>query len=198
LKTETRIGPGAYLSPGGPFAGGTLARDIDFLAKAAKDKSLTVPLLQSVRASNDEHKKWVQRKLFEKFSTLTKLSVAIWGLTYKPETSTLRRSLAVELCDWLICEGANVHVYDPAVKKLPSRWDEKVDRFDNALEVLDNTKVLVIGTEWLEFRETAKKIFEVVEDDYLVIDANGFLKNVILSQGINYIAVGLPPTKEDK
>ena len=44
----------------------------------------------------------------------------------------------------------------------------------------------------------AKKIFEVVEDDYLVIDANGFLKNVILSQGINYIAVGLPPTKEDK
>ena len=198
LKTENRIGPGAYLSPGGPFAGGTLARDIDFLAKAAKDNSLTVPLLQSVRASNDEHKKWVQRKLFEKFSTLTKLSVAIWGLTYKPETSTLRRSLAVELCDWLICEGANVHVYDPAVKKLPSRWDEKVDRFDNALEVLDNTKVLVIGTEWLEFRETAKKIFEVVEDDYLVIDANGFLKNVILSQGINYIAVGLPPTKEDK
>jgi len=198
LKTETRIGPGAYLSPGGPFAGGTLARDIDFLAKAAKDKSLIVPLLQSVRASNDEHKKWVQRKLFEKFSTLTKLSVAIWGLTYKPETSTLRRSLAVELCDWLICEGANVHVYDPAVKKLPSHWDEKVDRFDNALEVLDNTKVLVIGTEWLEFRETAKKIFEVVEDDYLVIDANGFLKNVILSQGINYIAVGLPPTKEDK
>ena len=198
LKTETRIGPGAYLSPGGPFAGGTLARDIDFLAKAAKDKSLTVPLLQSVRASNDEHKKWVQRKLFEKFSTLTKLSVAIWGLTYKPETSTLRRSLAVELCDWLICEGANVNVYDPAVKKLPSRWDEIVDRFDNALEVLDNTKVLVIGTEWLEFRETAKKIFEVVEDDYLVIDANGFLKNVILSQGINYIAVGLPPTKEDK
>ena len=57
---------------------------------------------------------------------------------------------------------------------------------------------MVIGTEWLEFRETAKKIFEVVEDDYLVIDANGFLKNVILSQGINYIAVGLPPTKEDK
>ena len=48
-----------------------------------------------------------------------------------------------------------------------------------------------------EFPE-AKQLLEVVENDYLVIDANGFLQNVIFSQGINYIAVGLPPTKEDK
>ena len=157
LKTESRIGPRAYLSPGGPFAGGTLARDIDFLDKAAQEKALTVPLLQSVRVSNNEHKKWVKRKLSEKFTPLNKLSVAIWGLTYKPETSTLRRSLAVALCDWLIEEGANVHVYDPAVKKLPSRWNDKVDRFDDALEALEKTKVLVLGTEWAEFRETAKK-----------------------------------------
>ena len=192
LKTETRIGPRAYLSPGGPFAGGTLARDIDFLTKAAKDKSLKVPLLQSVRASNDEHKKWVQRKLFEKFATLKKLSVAIWGLTYKPETSTLRRSLAVELCDWLIDEGANVHVYDPAVRELPSRWNDQVARYDNALEALENTKVLVLGTEWAEFKETAKKLLKFVENDYLVIDANRFLQNVIIPQGINYTAVGMP------
>lgn len=198
LKTETRIGPRAYLSPGGPFAGGTLARDIDFLDKAAKAKSLTVPLLQAVRVSNDEHKKWVQRKLFEKFATVKKLSVAIWGLTYKPETSTLRRSLSVELCDWLICEGANVRVYDPAVQELPSRWNDQVDRFDDALVALEKTKVLVLGTEWAEFRETAKKILEVVENDFLVIDANRYLQNVIFPLGINYIAVGMPATNEEK
>ena len=196
LKTEKRIGPNAYLSPGGPFAGGTLARDIDFLDKAAEGKSLKIPLINSVRESNNEHRKWVNRKLYEKFGKLQKLSVAIWGLTYKPETSTLRRSLAVELCDWLICEGANVHVYDPAVKNLPSRWNDHVDSFDNALESLKNTNVLVIGTEWSEFRETSKKILEVVEKDYLVIDANGFLQNVIVPQEINYIAVGLPAKKE--
>jgi len=196
LKTESRIGPRAYLSPGGPFAGGTLARDIDFLDKAAQEKALAVPLLQSVRVSNDEHKKWVKRKLSEKFTPLNKLSVAIWGLTYKPETSTLRRSLAVALCDWLIEEGANVHVYDPAVKKLPSRWNDKVDRFDDALEALEKTKVLVLGTEWAEFRETAKKMLEVVNNDYLVIDANRHLQNEIFPLGINYIAVGMPSTYE--
>lgn len=196
LKTESRIGPRAYLSPGGPFAGGTLARDIDFLDKAAQEKALAVPLLQSVRVSNDEHKKWVKRKLSEKFTPLNKLSVAIWGLTYKPETSTLRRSLAVALCDWLIEEGAIVHVYDPAVKVLPSHWNNQVDRFDDALEALGNTKVLVLGTEWAEFRETAKKLLEFVGNDYLVIDPNRYLQNEICLLGINYIAVGMPATYE--
>ena len=196
LKTESRIGPRAYLSPGGPFAGGTLARDIDFLDKAAQEKALAVPLLQSVRVSNNEHKKWTKRKLSEKFTPLNKLSVAIWGLTYKPETSTLRRSLAVALCDWLIEEGANVRVYDPAVQELPSHWKFKVDRFDSALEALKNTQVLVLGTEWAEFKETAKKMLEVVNNDYLVIDANRYLQNEIFPLGINYIAVGMPATYE--
>ena len=196
LKTESRIGPRAYLSPGGPFAGGTLARDIDFLDKAAQEKALAVPLLQSVRVSNNEHKKWTKRKLSEKFTPLNKLSVAIWGLTYKPETSTLRRSLAVALCDWLIEEGAIVHVYDPAVQELPSHWNNQVDRFDSALEALKNTQVLVLGTEWTEFKETAKKMLEVVNNDYLVIDANRYLQNEIYSLGINYIAVGMPATYE--
>ena len=196
LKTESRIGPRAYLSPGGPFAGGTLARDIDFLDKAAQEKALAVPLLQSVRVSNDEHKKWVKRKLSEKFTPLNKLSVAIWGLTYKPETSTLRRSLAVALCDWLIEEGAIVHVYDPAVQELPSHWNNQVDRFDSALKALKNTQVLVLGTEWAEFKETAKKMLEVVNNDYMVIDANRYLQNEIFPLGINYIAVGMPATYE--
>ena len=196
LKTESRIGPRAYLSPGGPFAGGTLARDIDFLDKAAQEKALAVPLLQSVRVSNNEHKKWTKRKLSEKFTPLNKLSIAIWGLTYKPETSTLRRSLAVALCDWLIEEGAIVHVYDPAVQELPSHWNNQVDRFDSALEALENTQVLVLGTEWAEFKETAKKMLEVVNNDYLVIDANRYLQNEIFLLGINYIAVGMPATYE--
>ena len=196
LKTESRIGPRAYLSPGGPFAGGTLARDIDFLDKAAQEKALAVPLLQSVRVSNNEHKKWVKRKLSEKFTPLNKLTIAIWGLTYKPETSTLRRSLAVALCDWLIEEGAIVHVYDPAVQELPSHWNNQVDRFDSALEALKNTQVLVLGTEWAEFKETAKIMLEVVNNDYMVIDANRYLQNEIFPLGINYIAVGMPATYE--
>jgi UDPglucose 6-dehydrogenase len=196
LKTETRIGPRAYLSPGGPFAGGTLARDIDFLVKAAKEKSLKTPLLQSVRASNDEHKKWVQRKLNEKFSNLKDVPVAVWGLTYKPETSTLRRSLAVELCDWLIEKGANLHVYDPVVQELPERWGAKVMQHKNALDAVRNAKVLVVGTEWVEFKELASKLVDVAGKETYVIDANRHLHDVAVSLGLEYTAVGMPSTNE--
>ena len=196
LKTETRIGPDAYLSPGGPFAGGTLARDVDYLKKAAKEKLLKVPLLQSVRASNDEHKKWVQRKLIEKFTSLKMVTVAIWGLTYKPETSTLRRSLAVEVCDWLIEKGANLHVYDPVVQELPERWSERVIHHKNALDAVRNAKVLVVGTEWVEFKELASKLVEVAGKETFVIDANRHLQDVVVSLGLEYTAVGMPSNNE--
>jgi len=196
LKTEMRIGPSAYLSPGGPFAGGTLARDIEFLSIAAQTKSLSVPLLRAVRVSNDGHKKWVQRKLNEKFTNLKDVPVAVWGLTYKPETSTLRRSLAVDLCDWLIEKGANIHVYDPVVQELPKRWSVRVIHHKNALDAVRNAKVLVVGTEWVEFKELASKLVDVAGKETFVIDPNRHLQDAVVSLGLEYSAVGMPSTNE--
>src|SRR3989344_8264919 len=112
LKSESRIGPKAYLSPGAAFAGGTLARDIAFLNHVGEQKKLVTPLLSSVRPSNDEHKLWIKRKLQSLFPGFPRIKVAMWGLTYKPGTDTLRRSLAVELCNWLIKQGMEVCVHD--------------------------------------------------------------------------------------
>ena len=70
LKSETRIGPAAYLSPGAAFAGGTLARDIEFLKYIGSLNNLVNPLISAVRKSNDEHKKWIQRRLFAQFLLL--------------------------------------------------------------------------------------------------------------------------------
>jgi UDPglucose 6-dehydrogenase len=196
LKTETRIGPKAYLSPGGPFAGGTLARDIEFLGVASSAKQLITPLLSSVRKSNDEHKNWVRRKLLGRFPELKGIVVAIWGLTYKPGTDTLRRSLAVELCDWLIGQGAIVHVFDPAVKQLPDRWSGLVVSCERALEAVAGADALVVGTEWPEFRQTAQDLLTVASPNLIVIDANRHLQAVVSHLGLKYIAVGTTPVNE--
>ena len=63
LKSETRIGPGAYLSPGGPFTGGTLARDVTTLSDLGKELRVPVSLISAVRQSNNEHRFWALRKL---------------------------------------------------------------------------------------------------------------------------------------
>jgi UDPglucose 6-dehydrogenase len=193
LKTEARIGPKAYVSPGGPFAGGTLARDIEFLGLASKASGLTTPLLSAVRASNDEHKNWVRRKLLERFSSLQGTTVAIWGLTYKPGTDTLRRSLAVELCDWLIDQGAVVHVHDPVVRELPARWEGRVRNFAGAEDAVKDADALVVGTEWPIFRETGAKLQTSTKGELLVIDANRHLESSLASAStIEYVAVGTP------
>lgn len=197
LKTEIRIGPKAYLSPGGPFAGGTLARDIEFLGEASRAKQLLTPLLSSVRASNDEHKNWVRRKLLEKFQNLKGIAVAIWGLTYKPGTDTLRRSLAVELGDWLIEQGAVVHVHDPVVRQLPEHWSGRVVSHAQALDAVVGADALVVGTEWPEFRQEAAGLLSVARPNLVVIDANRHLQASVVSSGLKYVAVGTPSASED-
>ena len=192
LKSEKRIGPKAYLSPGGPFAGGTLARDIEFLGMASGAKQLVTPLLSSVRASNHEHKNWVRRKLLEIFPKLKGVTVAIWGLTYKPGTDTLRRSLAVELCDWLIDQGVVVQVHDPVVRQLPERWSGYVVSYDQALGALTGADALVVGSEWPEFRLDAARLLSAANSNLVVVDANRHLKAVVVPLGFKYVAVGTP------
>jgi UDPglucose 6-dehydrogenase len=190
LKTEARIGPKAYLSPGGPFAGGTLARDIAFLGYLSQFHNLTTPLLSAVRLSNDQHKHWIRRKLLEQFVTLSGVTVAIWGLTYKPGTDTLRRSLAVELCDWLLMQGANLSVYDPTVKKLPEYWAGKLVHCAKALETVTNAQVLVVGTEWSEFKQASLSLSGNAPAGMIVIDANRHLKEELSQCAFDYFAVG--------
>lgn len=192
LKSETRIGPKSYLSPGGPFAGGTLARDIAFLGIESQSRNLVTPLLSAVLMSNDQHKNWSKRKLLQQFGNLSGLRVAIWGLTYKPGTNTLRRSLAVELCDWLLTQGALIHVYDPSVKELPERWFDKVVISATALDAVKNAKALVVGTEWPEFKQSALHLEGNAHQDMLVLDSNRHIQVQVLKQSFKYVAVGTP------
>src|SRR5215467_6605956 len=84
LKTEARIGPRAYLAPGGAFAGGTLARDVAFLTALGTQNALALPLLGAVRPSNEWHKSWARRRLEHRLGQIAGTAIAVWGLTYKP------------------------------------------------------------------------------------------------------------------
>lgn len=192
LKSESRIGPKAYLSPGAAFAGGTLARDIAFLNHVGEQKRLVTPLLSSVRPSNDEHKLWIKRKLLSLFPDLSRIKVAMWGLTYKPGTDTLRRSLAVELCNWLITQGTEVCVHDPAVKQLPREWNAKAIRSDDPVAALKGAHVLVVSTEWPQYKGIASDAVANAAPGIVVLDANRFLSSFSRNARMKYVAVGTP------
>jgi UDPglucose 6-dehydrogenase len=192
LKTEDRIGPRAYLSPGAAFAGGTLARDIAFLGQITAANGIGTPLIAAVKTSNNEHRRWIERKLQLHFADLSRIKVVIWGLTYKPGTDTLRRSTAVELCDWLIEMNAELYVHDPAVKELPLKWGTKVQWLDNPTDGLTGAHALVIATEWPQYREIPPDIVATAAPGILVIDANRFLVALAKDDRLIYRAVGTP------
>jgi UDPglucose 6-dehydrogenase len=192
LKSESRIGPKAYLSPGAAFAGGTLARDIAFLNGIGVEKGLATPLLASVKPSNDEQKQWIKRKLQSLFPDLPGTKVAVWGLTYKPGTDTLRRSPAVELCNWLIGQGVELRVHDPAVKQFPQEWSTKVARSDDPVAALGGAHVLVVSTEWPLYKDIASDAVAKAAPGLVVLDANRFLSALVLDSRLRYVAVGTP------
>ena len=190
LKSEPRIGPGAYLSPGGPFAGGTLARDVVALTKIAQERGEPIVLVPAIKLSNDQHKLWAIQKLREELGELSGRSVAILGLTYKPGTDTLRRSLAIELCRELVKEGANVRAYDPIVASVPA--DLAVIALSRNLEeTVAGADAAVVCTEWPQIREADWDEILAKTKNLIFIDANGFLANVVGNRdGVIYRQVG--------
>lgn len=190
LKTEVRIGSNAYVSPGGPFGGGTLARDIGFLSIISSDNGLITPVISSVRESNNEHKNWAQKKLKRHFVNLHNKVVAVWGLTYKPGTNTLRRSPAVELCNWILSEGGTINVFDPVVEELPRNWGNDALKYSSGKDAIKGADILVVGTEWPELKQIALDITAVEINNMLVIDPNGFLKNFLADKAMKYYVVG--------
>jgi UDPglucose 6-dehydrogenase len=182
LKSESRIGPRAYLSPGGAFAGGTLARDIGFLSNLGT----TPPLISSVKTSNDVHRGWTRRKLQQLFGDLRGKTIAVWGLTYKPGTDTLRRSSSVELCRWLLENGAAVRAHDPAVKSVPT--DLAIELCASPAEAARGADAIVVATEWPEYRALTARD---VDEGATVVDANRFARQSFeATDGVRYITVG--------
>ncbi|MDH4064838.1 MAG: UDP-glucose/GDP-mannose dehydrogenase family protein, partial [Acidobacteriota bacterium] len=174
LKTERRIGPSAYLGPGAAFAGGTLARDVVFLRTLGHEVGRATPLLDGVEASNRQHRLWPRLRLQSMLGPLAGRTVAVWGLTYKPGTDTLRRSSAVELCEWLLAKGAQVRVHDPAARDLPASLSG-VQRGATPVEAASGADALVVATEWPEYRQVDLDELAGVMIGRDVLDANRFL-----------------------
>jgi UDPglucose 6-dehydrogenase len=192
LKSESRIGPKAYLSPGGALAGGTLARDV--VACIALGEKLGEPLdvLPAIKRSNDRHRGWAQRKLMSYFAVPPAAPIALLGLTYKPGTDTLRRSSAVELAHALHARGFRVAAHDPSLPALPSDLSFVTLHRDEA-SLVRGAAALVVCTEWPQFRQRSDwRALVGTMSHPLVIDATRFLADQVAGvTGLTYFNVGL-------
>jgi len=190
LKSEARIGPKAYLGPGGPFAGGTLARDVVTLTKLAKTNGEKISVIPAIKESNDLHSGWVFRRLKSRLGDLRGKKIAVLGLTYTTNTDTLRRSAAVELCRQLFAAGAKVSAFDPVVRTLPSELGS-ISLAADVSQALAGAEAVAVCTEWPLFRRAdwAKIVPQMCQPVF--VDANRFLEKELKSlPAVEHLSVG--------
>jgi UDPglucose 6-dehydrogenase len=192
LKTESRIGPKAYLSPGGAFAGGTLARDVVTLTRIGMEHQRALDVIPAIKRSNDQHRQWALEKVSTEFPEPKGHTIALLGLTYKPGTNTLRRSSAIELARALHCAGFTVRATDPSLASLPP--DLQFIAFcAGAAEAIEQSDAIVVCTEWPQFRQLDWPVLISRSRVALIIDASRFLAHSLTNlPGLRYLTVGSP------
>lgn len=192
LKREPRVGRQAMLRPGLGFSGATLARDIQTLRALSSKYNLDSFLLDGVWNSNSRQNGFVIRKIKKVYNSLQDLQVSVLGLTYKPDTSTLRRSASLEIIEAMTAEGAIVSCHDPKADRNELESYSGFNFYEDPYEALKNSKVLILITPWddylsLDFTR-AKKI---MDSNPLVIDTGNIWNSDSLEDlGFLYLDIG--------
>src|SRR5206468_12850804 len=139
----------------------------------AAETGETLSVIPAIKQSNDQHRDWAWRRLQARLGSLRGKTVAVLGLTYTPNTDTLRRSAAVELCQQLLAAGAAVSAFDPAIKQLPPELSS-VNLAHSPAAALAGAEAAVVCTEWPVFRQADWPDLLRAMRQPLVLDANRF------------------------
>lgn len=192
MKTDPRIGVKAYLTPGIGFSGGTLGRDLRVLEGINNRSNKHAGIFEDVYRFNLNRKYTILGKIRELVNSSVELQrVGALGVTYKPGTSTLRRSLPMEIVDLMVSEGMEVAVFDPK-----ANYDEYVGKKNflielSASDLIKKSSMIVLFTEWPDFKELPWGKCLNEENPQTVFDTKNYLTDLELSKiGYRYVGIG--------
>ncbi len=190
LRREQRVGAKAMILPGLGFSGGTLARDVRTLQRLGDSLHQETAVLDGVWQANELHNGLVVRKLQALLGSLDGKRIGVLGLTYKVGTSTLRRSLAIDVSRQLVALGACVTAFDP--KADPDELGEypEIEVASRPEQVADGADAVVLMTPWPEFKELDFAGLAAKMRKRILVDPSNFLDGSRLGQ-LGYIYVGV-------
>jgi UDPglucose 6-dehydrogenase len=192
LKLDKRIGKSALMLPGLGFSGGTLARDVTQLRRFAAELGHRAKLFDAVAEVNEGTFDEIVARLRAKLGPLTGKKIGVLGLTYKPGTSTVRRSPALKIMRKLDEAGATCAGYDPkaSAEELASAG-QSFTRAKSVRALATGADALVLVTEWPEFRDLPWAALAKLMNRPLIVDSKNFLDPFRVSgAGFDYQGFG--------
>jgi len=193
IGSDSRIG-NKFIYPGIGYGGSCFPKDVQALIRTAGEYNYELRVLKAVEAVNKDQKMVIYNKIMNYFDgDIQGKTIAIWGLSFKPQTDDMREAPSLVIVNMLLEAGANVKAYDPvAMKEARHHFGETISYVEDQYEALIDADCLAILTEWPEFRVPNFKIIKKLLTNAVIFDGRNIYDKVEMSRyGFNYYCIGV-------
>jgi UDPglucose 6-dehydrogenase len=192
MGLDGRIGP-KFLHPGPGYGGSCFPKDTQALAEIARDNNRPFEIVEATISANDRMKRRVVEKVIAALGgDASGKTVALLGLSFKPETDDMRESASIPLAERLVSEGARVRTFDPvAMENARAILPPEVEYCEDSYDAADGADALVLVTEWNQFRSLdLDKIKSGLRSPVVVDLRNIYRPDRMRERGFIYEGVG--------
>lgn len=192
IGADARIGS-KFLYAGCGYGGSCFPKDVKALIRTAEQKGYRMQVLEAVEAVNERQKGILYEKFEREFDgEVAGRCVAMWGLSFKPETDDMREAPSLVLIDRLLSAGCRVRVFDPiAMDEARRRLDDKVEYCESKYEALEGADALMIVTEWKQFRlPNWARVAEAMKGGVVIDGRNIYERHEVEAAGLKYLRIG--------
>lgn len=195
IGSDSRIGS-KFIYPGIGYGGSCFPKDVQALIKTAHDHKYELRVLKAVEAVNKDQKAVLFHKIMKYFNgDLSGKTIALWGLSFKPQTDDMREAPSLVIISKLLGAGARVKAYDPvAMKEARHYLGETIVYADDQYDALIDADCLAVVTEWPEFKFPNFKIIRKLMNAPLVFDGRNIYDAAEMHRnGFEYFCIGNAP-----
>jgi UDPglucose 6-dehydrogenase len=189
---DHRIGD-KFLQAGPGYGGSCFPKDTLALQQMARNAGVPSQLVEATIKSNDARKKHMAEKIIDAAGgNVRGKTITILGLTFKPGTDDMRESASLSIIPSLIAAGAEIKAYDPqGMKEAEHYFKEHVTWCNDSYEAMQDADMLLILTEWNEFRSLdLKKVRSLLKQPLVVDLRNIYKRQDMKSHGFHYVSIG--------
>jgi UDPglucose 6-dehydrogenase len=191
IGTDARIGS-KFLYAGCGYGGSCFPKDVKALLHTGLDNGYHMEVIEAVERVNERQKSIVYDKIIKAVGSVKGKTVAIIGLSFKPETDDMREAPALVVIDKLLADGATVRVFDPiAMDECKRRIGDVVTYCKNMYDAADGADVFALMTEWRQFRLPSWNVVQKVMNGNVVVDGrNIYDRQELEEMGFVYTRIG--------
>lgn len=189
MGLDRRIG-GKFLNAGPGFGGSCFPKDTLALLKTSQEVGAPTRIVEAVIAVNDHRKTMMAEKIESAFGGVSGKTIAVLGLTFKPNTDDMRDAPSLVVVPHLQAKGARIRAYDPEGAE-EARKHLQIETCSSAYETLEGADGVVILTEWNEFRALdLDRVKALLKTPIMVDLRNIYRAGQMIDAGFTYVSVG--------